>query len=119
VSRIRIAVVVGVLVVFAVVGGLIIRANQHQGGQNVTFNVTVTGAKTMSPSSLSAHVNDTITINVASDTDGEVHLHVYDIKFETKAGQTVSHTFKADKTCGCEMEWESTSTPLGSLTVSP
>jgi hypothetical protein len=119
VSRGRIAVVVGVLVVFAVVGGLIIRANQHQGGQNVTFNVSVTGAKTMSPSSLSAHVNDTITISIASDTDGEVHLHVYDIKFETKAGQTVSHTFKADKTCGCDIEWESTSTPLGSLTVSP
>ena len=118
-SPIRIAVVVGVLLVFAVVGGLIIRANQHQGGQNLTFNLTVTGAKTMSPSSLSAHVNDTITINIASDTDGEVHLHVYDIKFDTKAGQTVSHTFKADKTCGCDIEWETTSTPLGSLTVSP
>jgi hypothetical protein len=119
VNRVRIAVVVVVLVVFAVVGGLLIRANQHQGGQNVTFNLTVTGAKTMSPSSLSAHVNDTITINVDSDTDGEVHLHVYDIHFETNAGQTVSHTFKADKTCGCDIEWESTSTPLGSLTVSP
>jgi hypothetical protein len=119
VSRVRIAVVIGVLVVFAVVGGLIIRANQHQGGQNVTFNLTVTGAKTMSPSSLSAHQNDTITINIASDTDGEVHLHVYDIAFETKGGQTVSYTFKADKTCGCDIEWESTSTSLGSLTVSP
>ena len=118
-SRIRIAVVVGVLVVFAVVGAVIIRANQHQGGQNVTFNVTVTGARAMSPSSLSAHVNDTITINITSDKDGEVHLHVYDIAFDTKAGQTVSHTFKADKTCGCDIEWERTSAPLGSLTVSP
>src|ERR1700693_1257389 len=64
VSRVRIAVVIGVLVVFAVVGVLIIRANQHQGGQNVTFNLTVTGAKTMSPSTLSAHVNDTSTLNI-------------------------------------------------------
>ncbi|MFI5284236.1 MAG: hypothetical protein ACHQ0J_14055, partial [Candidatus Dormibacterales bacterium] len=104
-SRIRIAAVVGVLVVFAVVGAVIIRANQHQGGQNLTFNLTVTGAKTMSPSTLSAHVNDTVTINITSDTDGEVHLHVYDIAFDTKAGQTVSHTFKADKTCGCDIEW--------------
>jgi hypothetical protein len=118
-SRIRIAVVIGVLVVFAAVGAVIIRANQHQGGQNVTFNLTVTGAKTMSPSSLYAHVNDTITINITSDTDGEVHLHVYDLAFETKAGQAVSHTFKADKTCGCDIEWESTSAALGSLTVSP
>jgi hypothetical protein len=119
VSRVRLAIAVGVLVVFAVIGGVIILANQHHGGQTVTFNLTVTGAKTMSPSTLSAHVNDTITINIASDTDGEVHLHVYDIAFDTKAGQTVSHTFKADKTCGCDIEWESTSTPLGSLTVSP
>jgi hypothetical protein len=119
VSRIRIAVAIGALVVFVVVGGIVIRANQHQGGQNLTFNLAITGAKTMSPSTLSAHQNDTITINITSDTDGEVHLHVYDIAFNTKAGQTVSHTFKADKTCGCDIEWESTSTPLGSLTVSP
>jgi hypothetical protein len=119
VTRIRIAVAIGVLVVFVVVGGIVIRANQHGGGQSVTFNLTVTGAKTMSSPTLTAHQNDTITINITSDTDGEVHLHVYDIKFDTKAGQTVSHTFKADKTCGCDIEWESTSTLLGSLTVSP
>jgi len=119
VSRVRLVIAIGVLVVFVVVGGIIILAGQHHGGQRLTFNVTVTGAKTMSPSSLSVHQNDTITINMTSDTDGEVHLHVYDIAFETKAGQTVSHTFKADKTCGCDIEWESTSTPLGSLTVSP
>ena len=118
-SRLRLAVAVVVLLVFVVVGGIIIRANQHQGGQNVTFNVTVTGATSMSPSTLSAHQNDTITINITSDTDGEVHLHVYDIAFDTKKDQTVSHTFKADKTCGCDIEWETTSTPLGSLTVSP
>ncbi len=118
-NRARLAIALAVVALFAVVGGVIILANQHQGGQNVTFNLTVTGAKTMSPSTLSAHVNDTITINIASDTDGEVHLHVYDIAFDTKAGQTVSHTFKADKTCGCDIEWESTSTPLGSLSVNP
>jgi hypothetical protein len=119
VSRARLFVVIGVLVVFAVVGGVVIYATQHKGGQSLTFDLTVTGAKSMSPSSLAAHVNDTITINITSDTDGEVHLHVYDIAFDTKAGQTVSHTFKADKTCGCDIEWESTSTPLGQLTVSP
>jgi hypothetical protein len=58
-------------------------------------------------------------MNVISDTDGEVHLHVYDIAFEAKAGQAVSHTFKADKTCNCDIEWESTSTSLGQLQVNP
>lgn len=118
-SRARVFVVIGVLIVFALVGGVLIYATQHKGGQDLTFDLSVSGTKSMSPSTLSAHVNDLITINIKSDTDGQVHLHVYDIPFDTRAGQTVSHTFKADKTCGCDIEWESTSTLLGSLTVSP
>jgi hypothetical protein len=118
-SRTRIGVAVGVLVLFIVVGGIVILANRNGGGQNVTLNVTVTGAKEMSPSTLTAHQNDMVTINLKSDTDGEVHLHVYDIAFEAKAGQTVSHTFKADKTCTCDIEWESTSQGLGTLAITP
>ncbi len=112
------SVVAGVLVVFAVIGGIMVVANRN-GGQNVTFNVTIAGAKTMSPSNLPAHQNDSVTINITSDMDGEVHLHGYDIAFAVRAGQTVSHTFKADKTCACDIEWESTSTQLGQLVVSP
>src|ERR1700694_3641047 len=117
-SRNRIAVVIGVLVVFVIVGGILIYA-KRTGGQPVTINVTVTGAKTMSPSDLSAHQNDTVTINITSDTDGEVHLHGYDIIFATKKGQTVTQTFKADKSGNYPIEWESTSTELGQLKVSP
>lgn len=118
-SRTRVLVVVALLVIFFVAGGILIYVNGHKGGANLTFNVTVTGATAMTPSTLNAHQNDTITINVASDTDGEVHLHEYDIHFDAKAGQVVSHTFKADKTCSCDIEWESTSHPLGTLVVSP
>ncbi len=118
-SRTRLAIAVVVLVAFIAIGALVVRANLHPGGQSRTFNVTVTGAKSMSPSTLNAHQNDTITINVSSDTTGEVHLHVYDIAFDAVAGQTVSHTFKATSTCNCDIEWESTSTPLGTLVVSP
>ena len=114
--RNRIVVVV-VLVVLAVAGGVLIFSNRVNGGQNVTINVTVTGAKTMQPSDLSAHQNDTVTIKITSDADGEVHLHGYDIHFETKAGQVVSQTFKADKTGDFPIEWESTSTSLGHLVV--
>ena len=117
-NRTRLLIVAVVLVLFVAVGGVLIYSNSHK-GQNVTWNVTVTKASSMNPSSLTAHVNDTLTINVTSDTDGEVHLHVYDIHFETKAGQTVSHTFTANKTCGCDIEWESTRTLLGTLTISP
>ncbi len=117
-SRNRAAVVVSVLVVFVIVAGVLIYTNRV-GAQNVTFNVTVTGGKTMSPEVLSAQQNDTVTISVTSDTDGEVHLHGYDIIFNAKAGKSVSHTFKADKTGRYPIEWEGTSKELGQLIVSP
>jgi len=119
VSRTRVLVVGAVLVIFFVAGGILIYVNGHQGGQNLTFDVTVTGATTMKPDTLPAHQNDTVTINITSDMDGEVHLHQYDIAFDAKAGQVVSHTFKAVNTCSCDIEWESTGHPLGTLVVSP
>ena len=124
-SRTRALIVVALLAVFVIAGGVLIYANAHKGGQAVTFNLNVTGANKMTvaggtdPEKLVAHQDDTITINVTSDQEGEVHLHEYDIAFNVKAGQTTTHTFKADKTCACEMEWEETSTHLGTLTVSP
>lgn len=117
-NRYRIPIVVAVVVIFIVVGGVLIFANQNGGGKNVTFDVTVTGAKTMAPDTLTAHHNDNITINITSDTDGEVHLHGYDIHFDNKAGTVTTHTFKAVNTGDFEIEWESTSTHLGHLVVS-
>jgi uncharacterized protein YxeA len=117
-NRYRVPIVIAVVVVFIAIGGVLIFANQNAGGKNVAFNVTVTGAKAMSPDTLTAHHNDNITINISSDTDGEVHLHGYDIHFDSKAGQVVSHTFKANNTGDFEIEWESTSTHLGHLVVS-
>jgi hypothetical protein len=119
VNRSRALIVAALIVVFLIAIGLLIYANSGKGGQNLTFDVSVTGGSKMAPDSLQAHEGDTITINVKSDQDGEVHLHEYDIAFDLKAGQTVSHTFTADRTCTCEIEWEETSTHLGTLTVSP
>lgn len=118
-SRYRFVIVAAVLVVFTAVGAYLVFANSNSGGKPVTINVTVTGGKTMNPSHLSAHHNDTLTINVSSDTDGEVHLHGYNIIFEAKAGQVVSQTFKAVNTGNFPIEWENTSTALGDLTVNP
>ena len=108
-----------VLVLFIAAGGMLIYASRGGGGKDVTISVTVTKASVMTPSDLKAHQNDRVTFNVTSDTDGEVHLHGYDIHFDTKAGQTVTQKFTADKTGSFEIEWEDTSTPLGTLTVSP
>jgi heme/copper-type cytochrome/quinol oxidase subunit 2 len=116
-NRTRIYVVFVVLIAFAAVGGYLVFGHSTNGGQHKTIDVTVTGAKKMVPSDLSANQNDTVTINITSDTTGEVHLHGYDIHFETVAGQVVSQTFIADKTGDFEIEWESTSTHLGHLVV--
>ena len=118
-SRTRALIVVGLLVVFVVAGGIVIYATSHKGGQNRTFDVTVTSASHMSPDTLKVNQNDTVTINVHSDITGEVNLHEYDIAFDAVAGQVVSHTFKADKTCSCDIEWEATGHSLGTLIVSP
>ena len=116
-TRSRTAIVLGIVVVFVVVGGVLIYLTQPHGGGSKTINVTVTAASSMKPSELTANLNDTVTINITSDTDGEVHLHGYDIPFDCKAGQVTSHTFKADKSGRFDIEWESTSTPLGELVV--
>ena len=117
-SRNRVYIVVAVLVLFVVAGGILIYATRSHGGQNVTINLAVTGASKMQPDNPSAHQNDKVTINVTSNTEGEVHVHGYDIHFSTTPGQTVTHTFTADKTGTFEIEWESTSTHLGDLVVS-
>lgn len=96
--------------------GVFIYANSHT-ARNLTFDVDVTGGQKMQPSVLPAHQNDNVTINVTSDRDGEVHLHGYDFHFETKAGQTVTQKFTADKTGDFPIEWESTSTELGHFVV--
>ena len=118
-SRTRLAIAAVVLILFIAGGAALIYFTTRHQSQDLTFNVTVTKATTMKPDTMSAHVGDTVTINIKSDTDGEVHLHVYDIPFDTKAGQTVSHTFKATQTCHCLIEWESTSQQLGFLDVNP
>ena len=119
-SRLRLALVAGVLVIFIAVGAYLIFGTKKPAPQNLTFNVTVTDAKAMTPDQLKANQNDTVTINMSSNITGEVHLHGYDISFDCVAGQVVSHTFKATISGGpFDIEWESTSTHLGDLVVNP
>lgn len=118
-NRVRILIVAIVVGAFVIGGSYLVTRGTGGGGIAYEVNVSVTGGKSMFPEHLRAKQNDTLTVNIKSDTDGEVHLHGYDIHFDTKAGQTVSHTFKADKTGTFEVEWESTSTHLGDFTVNP
>jgi FtsP/CotA-like multicopper oxidase with cupredoxin domain len=119
-SRLRLAMVAGVLVIFIAVGAYLLFANKKPAPQSRTFNVTVTDAKSMNPPEIKVNQNDTVTINISSNVTGEVHLHGYDIPFNCVAGQVVSHTFKATISGGpFDIEWESTSTHLANLVVNP
>lgn len=116
----RTAAVILAVVVVAIlaVGGFLIFRGTGGGGKPVTIDLKVTGS-TMTPDSPSARQNDMLTMNVTTDKAEEIHLHGYNIMFEGQPGQTVSHTFKADKSGQFEIEIEDTSTHLGTLTVSP
>jgi hypothetical protein len=119
-SRVSPPVLIGVvLVVFIAIGAFLIFRNQGGGGAPRSFDVTVTNAASMKPDHLSVRQGDRVTIRITSDRAGEVHLHGYDIHFDTKPGEVVSQTFAANQTGDFEIEWESTSTHLGYLTVSP
>jgi hypothetical protein len=114
------AIVAAVVVAFLAVGGYLI-LGRGSGGSGVprTIDATVSGT-TMTPDRISVQENDRVTLNVTVDKKEEIHLHGYDIKFEaTGAGDTVTHTFTADKTGSFEIEIEDTSTPVGSLQVQP
>lgn len=117
-TRSRTVVLAAVLVVFLAAGAYLL-FGRSGGGKNVVFNVSVQNSKMTPTDSLEARQGDTITVNLTSDKAQEIHLHGYDIKFAAEPGKTVSKTFKADRTCDCEIEIEDTSTRVGSLTVKP
>ncbi len=100
---------VAVLVAVAACGG-------SSGGSEVSLTATVSGSQ-MTPSHLTAHLNDEVTLTFTADKAEEIHLHGYDYKFAMKPGEKQAKTFKADKSGHFEIEIEDTSTSLGSLDV--
>jgi len=113
-------VIAAAVVVFLAFGGYLVFARSASGGGVPrTVAVTVVGTR-MTPRVISVHRGDRVTMNVTVDKQEEIHLHGYDIKFEAaRAGDTVSHTFTADKTGNFDIEIEDTGTGLGSLQVTP
>lgn len=115
-----VAIVAAAVVVFLAVGGyLIFGRGSGGGGVAVPVDVSVTGT-TMQPPTITVHQGDRVTVKVTADKKEEIHLHGYDIIFSIdKAGDTVTHTFTADKTGNFDIEIEDTGTGIGSLVVQP
>jgi hypothetical protein len=119
-SRTGTFVIAAVVLVIVVVGAVLVaRSTGGRTGAARTLSVDVSGDR-MTPDTLSAGQNDQLTLHVTADKKEEIHLHGYNIVFEVPAaGQTVTHSFKADKTGSFEIEIEDTSTHLGQLNVTP
>jgi len=118
-QRSRLLIVIVVVVVFVAAGAFIALRGIGGAGKNVTFNLSVNGT-TMSPDNPTVSQNDTVTMTITADKKEEIHLHGYDIPFEVPGpGQSVTHTFKADKSGSFDMEIEETSKQVGTFTVNP
>lgn len=65
------------------------------GSTTATFTVTVTDDG-MDPSDLQACRDQDVTIVIDSQTDGEFHLHGYDIEQELTTGEEATVEFTAD-----------------------
>jgi hypothetical protein len=118
--QIRQLIIAGLFLLVFAVGGYIWTTYKTSGPvTSKRIDVTVTGGKSMSPSTWTAHQNDLVIINITSDSTGEVHLHGYDIAFDLTKNNPWTKSFTADKTGDFPIEWETTNTPLGDFKVSP
>jgi hypothetical protein len=63
--------------------------------------------------------DDTVRLEVRSDTAAEVHVHGYDVFKDVEAGGSVRFRFPADIEGVYEIELEGTHTQIGQLTVEP
>jgi heme/copper-type cytochrome/quinol oxidase subunit 2 len=68
---------------------------------------------------ITVNKDDTVRLEVQSDTAAEVHVHGYDISKDVEAGGSVKFNFKADIEGVYEIELEETHTPIGQLSVEP
>ena len=89
-------------------------AQEHTFTIKIQAGMPVDGVKTFQ-----VKQNDTVTFNVSSDTEGEVHLHGYDLAVEMVPGKTVTLSFTADATGRFPFEIEDTAVEIGFLEVQP
>ena len=68
---------------------------------------------------LEAKQGDTVTFQVKSDAEHEIHLHGYDIAKDVSPEKPVTFKLKADETGIFEIELEDTKTEIAELKVEP
>lgn len=77
------------------------------------------GVKTEGLDTISVRVGDTVRFEVEADIADEVHVHGYDLAFETIPDQEVLVEFVADATGIFEVELEGLGLPIVDIEVTP
>ena len=77
------------------------------------------GAKTDGLDTISVRVGETVRFEVEADVADEVHLHGYDLTWETIPGEAVLVEFIADATGIFEVELEGSGLPIVDIEVTP
>jgi hypothetical protein len=81
--------------------------------------VTVSAGEVAGPERFSFAIGDEVSISLLADTSDEIHVHGYDVYFETQAGTPIEVAFIADVPGIFEVELESSHLPLFELEVTP
>jgi hypothetical protein len=84
-----------------------------------SIDVTVQAGEVTGPERFSFGIGDEVSIWVLADTSDEIHVHGYDVLFETQPGIPIEIDFIADVPGIFEVELESSHVPLFELEVTP
>ncbi|MEX2622687.1 MAG: hypothetical protein WD651_03075 [Acidimicrobiia bacterium] len=87
--------------------------------QDVPLIKVEDGVKTEGLDTLSVRVDETVRFEVEADVSDEIHVHGFDLHFETVPGQEVLVEFVAEATGIFEIELESAGLHLLDLEVTP
>lgn len=99
---------------------LLIAACDGGGPQEHTFTIKIqNGQPVEGVKTFQVKQGDTVTFNISSDTEGEVHLHGYDVSTEMAPGGSVTLSLTANATGRFPMEIEDTKVEVGFLEVQP
>ena len=82
-------------------------------------DVTVAGGVVDGPDTFEYSQGDQVDIIVLVDVADEIHVHGYDIMFDTEPGVPVEISFEADAQGIFQVELEGTSLPLFEIQVTP
>jgi len=84
------------------------------------FDLTIKkGRLVAGPTVLRAHEGERITVNIASDSNDELHLHGYDLHALTRPGSIASLQLTANRTGRFGLELHKAHAEIGALEVYP